>query len=116
MTLFAGGSMLGGLATAPGLLIGAQIIQGLGAAALFPSTLALVNTTFAEGPQRDRALGLWAAAAAGGLSLGALLGGVLTEAVGWRGVFFVTVPLTLVGAVGAVALLRATRRASAPRL
>jgi len=105
MVLFAGGSMLGGLATAPGLLIGARIIQGLGAAALFPSTLALVNTTFAEGRQRDRALGVWAAAGAGGLSLGALLGGVLTEAVGWRGVFFVNVPLTLLGVIGAVALL-----------
>jgi EmrB/QacA subfamily drug resistance transporter len=107
MTLFAAGSMLGGLAPTPGLLIGARIAQGLGAAALFPSTLALVTTTFAEGPQRDRALGLWAAAGAGGLSLGALLGGVLTEAVGWPGVFFVNVPLALLGGVGAVALLGA---------
>jgi MFS family permease len=105
MALFAGGSLLGGLAATPGPLIGARIIQGLGAAALFPSTLALLNTTFAEGRQRDRALGLWAAAGAAGLSLGALLGGVLTEAVGWRGVFFVNLPLTLLGAVGAIALL-----------
>lgn len=105
MALFAAGSMLGGLATAPGLLIGARIVQGLGAAALFPSTLALVNTTFAEGSARDRALGVWAAAGAGGLSLGALLGGVLTDAVGWRGVFFVNLPLTLLGAVGALVLL-----------
>jgi EmrB/QacA subfamily drug resistance transporter len=110
MTLFAGGSMLGGLATAAGLLIGARIVQGLGAAALFPSTLALVNTTFAEGRQRDRALGLWAAAGAGGLSLGALLGGVLTEAVGWQGVCFVNVPLALLGAAGAVALLAGDAR------
>jgi EmrB/QacA subfamily drug resistance transporter len=105
MVLFAVGSMLGGLAGAAGLLIAARTIQGVGAAALFPSTLALLNTTFSEGRQRDRALGLWAAAGAGGLSLGALLGGVLTEVVGWRGVFFVNVPLTLLGAVGAVALL-----------
>jgi EmrB/QacA subfamily drug resistance transporter len=105
MGLFAAGSLLGGLAPAPGLLIGARIIQGLGAAALFPSTLALVNTTFAEGRQRDRALGLWAAAGASGLSLGALLGGVLTDAVGWQGVFFVNLPLTLLGVIGAVALL-----------
>jgi EmrB/QacA subfamily drug resistance transporter len=107
MVLFGVGSMLGGLATAPGLLIVARIVQGLGAAALFPSTLALVNTTFEAGPPRDRALGLWAAAGAAGLSLGALLGGVLTEAVGWRGVFLVNLPLTLLGAAGAVALLAA---------
>jgi EmrB/QacA subfamily drug resistance transporter len=105
MALFAAGSMLGGLATAPASLIGARIVQGLGAAALFPSTLALVSTTFAEGPPRDRALGVWAAAGAAGLSLGALLGGVLTEAVGWRGVFFVNLPLTVLGAAGALALL-----------
>jgi EmrB/QacA subfamily drug resistance transporter len=105
MALFAAGSSLGGLATAPEVLIGARVLQGLGAAALFPSTLALLNTTFAEGPQRDRALGLWAAAGAGGLSLGALLGGVLTEAVGWQGVFFVNLPLTLLGAAGALVLL-----------
>src|SRR5919108_4002707 len=107
MALFSVGSALGGLAGSPALLIGARIVQGLGAAALFPSTLALINTTFPEGRQRDRALGVWAAAGAGGLSLGALLGGALTEAVGWRGVFFVNLPLTLLGVVGAVSLLHA---------
>lgn len=105
MVLFAGGSTLGGLAAAPGLLIGARIVQGLGAAALFPSTLALVNTTFAEGSERNRAVGIWAAAGAAGLSVGALLGGVLTAAVGWQGVFFVNVPLTLAGLIGAGLLL-----------
>ena len=109
MALFSGGSLLGGMAATPGLLIGARIVQGLGAAALFPSTLALVNTTFAEGRRRDRALGLWAAAGAAGLSLGALLGGVLTEVVGWRGVFFVNLPLTLLGVIGAVTLLAGDR-------
>ena len=107
IVLFAAGSALGGLATAPESLVGARIIQGIGAAALFPSTLALVNTTFPEGPRRDRALGVWAAAGACGLSLGALLGGVLTEAFGWRGVFFVNLPLTLLAAAGAVAFLAA---------
>ena len=105
MVLFTVGSVLGGLATTPALLIGARIVQGLGAAALFPSTLALVNTTFAEGRPRDRALAIWAAAGAGGLSLGALLGGVLTDAVGWEGVFYVNVPLTLLGIGGALFLL-----------
>jgi EmrB/QacA subfamily drug resistance transporter len=107
IALFAAGSLGGGFATAPATLIAARLIQGVGAAALFPSTLALVNVMFPQGPQRDRALGLWAAAGAAGLSLGALLGGALTEAVGWRGVFFVNLPLTLVGAVGALVLLAA---------
>jgi EmrB/QacA subfamily drug resistance transporter len=106
MALFTAGSTLGGFATATGPLIGARIVQGLGAAALFPSTLALVNTTFTEGRGRERALGLWAAAGAAGLSLGALLGGVLTETVSWRGVFFVNVPLASIGVVGALTLLR----------
>ena len=105
MALFAVGSMLGGVATAPGLLIGARVVQGVGAAALFPSTLALVHTTFQEGRRRDRAVGIWAAAGAAGLSLGALLGGVLTDTTGWRGVFFVNVPLTLLGVLGALTLL-----------
>ena len=106
MVLFACGSALGGVAASQGALLAARVVQGVGAAALFPSTLALVNTTFAEGRARDRALGLWAAAGAGGLSLGAMLGGVLTETVGWRGVFFVNLPLTLLGIAGAAALLR----------
>jgi EmrB/QacA subfamily drug resistance transporter len=109
MALFAGGSVLGGVAWAPGALIVARLIQGLGAAALFPSTLALVNTTFLEGPRRNRALGIWAAAGAGGLSLGALAGGVLTDTVGWPGVFFVNLPLTLLGVLGGVSLLAEDR-------
>lgn len=105
MSLFALGSGLGGLADSPWLLIGARVLQGVGAAALFPSTLSLVTTSFAEGTERDRALGIWAAAGAGGLSLGALLGGVLTEAVGWQGVFIVNLPLALAGIIGGLKLL-----------
>ncbi|MEU8119437.1 MFS transporter [Spirillospora sp. NPDC049024] len=105
MLLFGGASLLGGLATSPAALIAARALQGVGGAVLFPATLSLVTTRFAEGPERVRALAVWAGAGAGGLSLGALLGGVLTHAVGWEAVFLVNVPLVVVGTVGAFALL-----------
>ena len=68
-------------------------MQGLGGALVFPATLSLVNTTFAEGRERNRALAIWGGAGAAGLVVGVLLGGVLTQALGWEAVFFVNVPL-----------------------
>jgi EmrB/QacA subfamily drug resistance transporter len=97
MILYGVGSLLGGLAPTPALLVAARMIQGLGGAVLVPSTLALVNTMFEPGPARTRALTLWAAGGAAGLSLGSLLGGVLTGALGWEWVFFVNVPLAAAG-------------------
>ncbi|GAA2809730.1 MFS transporter [Kitasatospora paracochleata] len=91
--LYAVSSLVGGLASGPGLLIGARAVQGLGGAFLFPATLALVVTSFAEGRERNRALSVWAAAGASGMIIGSLLGGVLTEAFGWQAVFYVNVPL-----------------------
>ncbi|MFI6518235.1 MFS transporter [Spirillospora sp. NPDC050679] len=105
MLLFGGASLLGGLATSPATLIAARALQGIGGAVLFPATLSLVTTRFAEGPERLRALAVWAGAGAGGLSLGALLGGVLTHAFGWEAVFLVNVPLVVAGTAGAFALL-----------
>jgi MFS family permease len=100
LMLYACSSLAGGLAGAPEILLAARATQGLGGALVFPATLALVNTTFAEGPDRNRALGVWGGAGAAGLVIGVLLGGVLTQAFGWEAVFFVNVPL----AGGAVAL------------
>ena len=65
-------------------------------ALLFPATLSLVNTTFAEGHERNRALAVWGSAGAGGMSLGVLAGGVLTGVFGWRAVLFVNIPITAV--------------------
>ncbi|HEX2315638.1 MAG TPA: MFS transporter [Thermomonospora sp.] len=107
MLLFGGSSLLGGLASTPATLVAARAIQGVGAAVVFPATLSLVNTMFAEGRERVRALSVWAMAGAGGLSLGALLGGVLTYAFGWEAVFLVNVPLVVAAAVAAFALLDA---------
>ncbi|QIS23138.1 MFS transporter [Nocardia terpenica] len=107
MLLYAGSSLLGGLATAPALLIAARAVQGIGGAVLMPATLALVVTMFEEGPARNRAMTVWAASGAAGLSLGALLGGVLTGGFGWSAVFFVNVPLGLAGALAALRILPA---------
>jgi EmrB/QacA subfamily drug resistance transporter len=93
LTLFAGASLAGGLAPAPEFQLAARAVQGLGGALLFPATLSLVNTTFAEGSERNRALAVWGGAGAAGLVIGVLLGGVLTKAFGWQAVFFVNVPL-----------------------
>jgi EmrB/QacA subfamily drug resistance transporter len=95
LAIYAISSLAGGLAADPGLLVAARTIQGLGGALLTPATLALINTSFREGPARNRALGIWGAAGSSGLAAGALLGGVLTNYVGWEWVFFVNVPLAL---------------------
>ncbi|MFF4415615.1 MFS transporter [Streptosporangium sp. NPDC001559] len=105
MALYGVASVLGGLATTPAVLLTARALQGLAGAVLFPAVLALVNTTFAEGRERNRALTVWAMAGAGGLTVGALVGGVLTQALGWQAVFYVNVPLAAVGAVAAFVLL-----------
>ena len=93
LALYAGASLAGGLASAPEVLLAARALQGLGGALVFPATLSLVNTTFAEGRERNRALAVWGGAGAAGLVLGVLLGGLLTEGLGWEAVFFVNVPL-----------------------
>jgi EmrB/QacA subfamily drug resistance transporter len=93
LALYAGASVVGGLATEPAVLLAARAAQGLGGALVFPATLSLVNTTFAEGSERNRAVAVWGAAGAAGLVVGVLVGGVLTQTLGWESVFFVNVPL-----------------------
>ncbi|GHE80652.1 MFS transporter [Streptomyces longispororuber] len=93
LTLYALSSLAGGLADSAGVIIAARAVQGVGGALLLPATLSLINTLFEEGPRRNRALAVWGGAGASGLTLGALLGGVLTERFGWPAVFYVNVPL-----------------------
>lgn len=95
MTLFGIGSLLGGLAPTPFILILARGIQGFGGALLAPATLSLIMSNFAEGEERNRALSIWAAMGGVGLSLGLLLGGLLTSYMSWKAVFFVNVPIAL---------------------
>ena len=93
--LFGVASMAGGLAVAPWMLLAARILQGVGAAALMPAALALVTATFPDGPERDRALGIYSGVAALGAAAGVVLGGVLTQLLGWRSVLFAAVPIVL---------------------
>jgi EmrB/QacA subfamily drug resistance transporter len=105
LALYAVGSLAGGLAPTPETLLVARATQGLGGALVFPSTLALINTTFAEGAERNRAVAVWGGAGASGLVIGVLLGGVLTQALGWEAVFFVNVPLVAIALVLAFAVI-----------
>ncbi|MEJ2857336.1 MULTISPECIES: MFS transporter [unclassified Saccharothrix] len=99
LVLFGLACLAGGLATDQGFLVAARAAQGLGGALLTPATLALIGSGFAEGPERNRALSVWGAAGSGGLAVGALLGGVLTDAWGWEWVLLVMVPFALGAAV-----------------
>ncbi|WP_189396942.1 MULTISPECIES: MFS transporter [unclassified Streptomyces] len=93
LVLYAVSSLAGGLAPSREVIIAARAVQGIAGALLLPSTLSLINTLFEEGPKRNRALAVWGGAGASGLTIGALLGGVLTEHFGWPSVFYVNVPL-----------------------
>jgi EmrB/QacA subfamily drug resistance transporter len=101
LALYGVSSLVGGLATSPSAMIIARAVQGIGGAMLFPATLSLITTLFAEGRDRNRALAIWGGAGASGLTVGALLGGVLTSAYGWPAVFFVNVPLAAIIIIGA---------------
>jgi EmrB/QacA subfamily drug resistance transporter len=107
LALYAGASLTGGLAPSPEVLLVARAIQGLGGALVFPATLALINTTFAEGRERNHALAVWGGTGAAGLVVGVLLGGVLTQGLGWEAVFFVNVPLASLAALAAFAVIPA---------
>jgi EmrB/QacA subfamily drug resistance transporter len=102
---YATASLAGGLAASPEVLLAARALQGLGGALVFPSTLALINTTFAEGRERNRAVAVWGSAGAAGLVIGVLLGGILTHGFGWEAVFFVNVPLAGLAAALALRLI-----------
>src|SRR5947199_6664545 len=107
--LFAVASLAGGLATSEGWLIAARGAQGLGAAIVSPAALSIVTTTFTEGAERNKALGIWGALAGAGGAVGVLLGGVLTTALGWECVLFVNLPIGLAAAALAPRWVRESR-------
>ena len=93
LVIFTVASLLNGLATSSEFLILARGLQGLGAALVSPAALSIVTTTFAEGSERTKAMGVWSAIAAGGGAVGLLLGGILTDLFSWPWIFFVNIPV-----------------------
>ncbi len=93
VAVFTIASFLCGLAWSEGVLIGARALQGFGAAILAPAALSIITTTFEEGPERNKALGIWGAIGGSGAAVGVLAGGVLTKSFGWEWIFFVNVPV-----------------------
>src|SRR5688500_3636303 len=115
LVLFGAASLLGGLASSDGQLIAARALQGLGGALVSPAALSILTTTFAEGAERNKALGVWGAVAGSGGAVGVLLGGILTDGLGWEWVLFVNVPITLVAAALAPRILPESKNPSTGR-
>ena len=115
LVLFSAASLAGGLAQSDVWLIAARAVQGLGAALISPAALSLVTTMFAEGAERNRALGVWGAVAGSGGAAGVLAGGMLTEWAGWEWVLFVNVPIGVAAALAAPRLLPESRDADRER-
>ena len=107
--LFAASSLLCGLAWSEGSLIAFRAVQGLGGALLAPAALSLLMTTFAEGRERNLALGIYGAASGSGAAAGVLLGGLLTSYLNWSWIFFINVPVGLAAIALAPVLLRESR-------
>jgi EmrB/QacA subfamily drug resistance transporter len=99
LAVFTVASLINGIATSSGMLVGGRALQGLGAALVSPAALSIVTTTFAEGAERTKALGIWSAIAAGGGAVGLVLGGLLTETLSWRWVFFINLPIGIAAAL-----------------
>ncbi|MFF2377663.1 MFS transporter [Streptomyces xiamenensis] len=110
LVIFTLASLLGGFAQGEGTLIGARVLQGVGAALAAPSALALITTTFPQGRPRNTAMGVYAAMGGLGATVGLLLGGVLTDVLDWRWVFFVNVPIGVAVLAGTRMLVEAERR------
>src|SRR3954447_17833943 len=115
LLLFAGASLLGGLSTSQGMLVAARAAQGIGGAVVAPATLSILTTTFAEGAERNKALAWWGAMGAAGGAMGALLGGILTDLLGWEWILFVNVPIGVAAAFAAHRLVDEGRTETAGR-
>jgi EmrB/QacA subfamily drug resistance transporter len=115
LVIFTVASLLNGLSESSAMLIGSRALQGLGAALISPAALSIISTTFAEGKERARALGVWAAIAIGGSAVGLVLGGFLTETFSWPWIFFVNVPVGVAAFVLSLRYVPESRDAHAAR-
>src|SRR5437588_962511 len=113
--LFALSSLICALANSRGLLIGARALQGFGGAVVSPATLSIITSSLPEGPERNRGLGAWGAIGGLGASSGALLGGILTQTLGWPAIFAINVPLGVLVVVLGLRVLPSDVRQIGPR-
>ncbi|MGH3279969.1 MAG: MFS transporter, partial [Trebonia sp.] len=113
---FATASALGGAAPDLAVLVGARALQGIFGALLAPAVLAVLTTTFTDDAERGRAFGIWAAIATAGAALGLILGGVLTQYLGWRWCLLVNVPIAVVVAAGVAVTVPARAHRTAARM
>jgi EmrB/QacA subfamily drug resistance transporter len=111
LAIFTASSLACGLANSAGLLIGARVVQGVGAALMNPATLSIITATFPP-RQRGTAIGIWAGVSAMALAIGPLVGGVLTEKINWGWIFFVNVPIGILGIVVARLVIQESRDTS----
>src|SRR5213592_2311785 len=106
--LFTLGSLMCGLSGSTGTLVSFRAVQGLGAAMLLPGSLSIITATF-SGRERGAAIGIWAAMSGLAIAVGPLIGGWLVEHVSWQSIFFINVPIGIVGATLAVLVVRESR-------
>ena len=111
LLFFTAASLLCGLAWSPAVLIAARAFQGVGAAIMTPTALSIISTTFPEGPERNKALGVWGMMGGIGATAGWLIGGPLVDGPGWEWIFFINIPLGLVALTLSPVLLRESRGA-----
>ena len=114
LAVFAAASLASGLAASPGLLIAARGVQGVGGAAMFATTIALLNVSY-QGRDRGTAFGVWGAVAGASAAVGPVLGGLLTESLSWRWIFFVNLPVSAVAIALTLAVFGADRSQAAGR-
>ncbi len=115
LLLFGAASLAGGLAQTQFELIAARAIQGLGGAVIAPASLSILTTTFPEGAARNRAVGIWGAMGGAGGAAGVLLGGILTQYLGWRWILFINLPIAIGAAVGSARVIAEGRNRDSAR-
>ncbi len=115
LVLFALASVAGGISNSQTVLIAARAVQGLGGAVIAPASLSILTTTFPEGPERNRAVGIWGAMGGAGGAAGVLLGGVITDLLSWRWILFINVPIGLLAAFAAQRFIAESKRPMSSR-